>query len=275
MNRSEFLFSVMQFPLAGNILSGDKTRSRFVSKFSYPLEAICKYDASYVTHITTKKANQARITIEGRCIYQNTETGIIQDYFKFASCKAENTYAKKDLFMEPNYDFSGVYNEENYIIFRSRQFHEQNYAERGNSKERFDSIKVELQQEKKVKKLKDIQQIVDQTLKGSKLVGRTSFKISNTEKVIIEYPIKTINVNDIEWIFQVDTGPLAIPHPKKQGMSILDSIELAFVAYNQFDTAYLIFNSPTTIEGLTDVKSNHYSEIVELKDVVNEIYTVG
>jgi hypothetical protein len=272
MKRSEFIFSLGLSPFA--IVGAGSRKPNFKASFKDPLKAICNYNQSFVTHITANKGNQARINIEGRCIYHNLKENVVQDFYKFASCKSENTYASKDLFMDPNYDFSGVYNRDNFVIFRSKQFHSESYAERGPSKNRFEDIRVQLIEEKKYQKLEDNRQIVNATLLGHRLVGRTLFKRSETENIIIEYPVKTINVNDIDWIYQVDTGPIVLPHPKKINLPILDSLELAFIAFNTTDISYFVFNSPTAIEGLPSIKNNHYSEIVEMRNVVNEIYSV-
>jgi hypothetical protein len=274
MNRLEFLLSLGS---TGLLRDPEITRKRprFVSRYEDPIKSMCNYAQSYVTHITHNKENQARINIEARCIWRDTKSGVVKDYFKFASCKSENTYAEKDLFMDPNYDFAGVYNEENYVIFRSRQFHGSNYAERGESKLRFEGVRVELLEEKKNKKLEDNHQIVEATLEGKALVGRTTFNRSETEEITLEYPIKTINVNDSRWIYQVDTGPLAVPHPNKKDIGLLEALELAFIAYNTSDICYFVFNSPTPVEGLADVRNTHYSEIIELKNVTNEIFAIG
>lgn len=269
MNRNEFLLALGLSPFVST--KGKKVV--FKSSFDDPLRSICNYNQSFVTHITPQKGNQARIHTEARCIHHDLVNNRVTDFFKFASCKSENTYAPKDLFMSPNYDFSGVYNEENFVIFRSNQFNSGTYAERGESKKRFEAIRVELLEEKRYMKLESNQQIVEATLKGMRLVGRTSFKRSVSEDVIIEYPIKTINVNDISWIYQVDTGPLVVPHPGKGG-ALLDSLELAFLAFNRPDISYFIFNSPTKIEGLPNLANNHFSEIIELTNVRNEIYAL-
>ncbi|HEY0655300.1 MAG TPA: hypothetical protein VGD65_19335 [Chryseosolibacter sp.] len=270
MNRVDFLLSLIS---GGLQLSALRKKQAFLEKFANPVGAFCNYSQSFVTHITEKKANQARINIEARTIIENSSNGSVKDYFKFASCKSENTYATKDLFMDPNYDFSGVYNAEEFVIFRSRQYYE-GYAERGQVRNRFASIRVQLLEEKRISRLDTQNGIVDATLRGKNLIGRTTFKRNKSERVILEYPIKTINVNDIEFIYQVDTGPVAVPHPKKTDLPVLDSLELAFLAFNRSDIAYFVFNSATPIQGLTGISNNHYSEIIEVPDVVNEIYQI-
>lgn len=102
--------------------------------------------------------------------------------------------------MDPNYDFSGVYNESSYVIFRSRQFFTANYAERSETKGRFESIRIQLHQESKYKELNTAKEIVYATLDGKNLVGRTIF-FRRDEEIVLEYPIKTINVNSQSWIY--------------------------------------------------------------------------
>ncbi len=274
MIRSEFLQSMGALIFANaNAAEFIKTPEVF-SEFLSPVESICDYTKSFVTHVMPNKANQARIQVESRCIVVNSETGKTSDYFKFASCKSENTYAKDNLFMDPNYDFSGVYNSLEYVIFRSNQFSSARYAEREMVQSRFQSIRVEVQKVKRFKKLDNNREVVLSTLKRKSLVGRTTFFRNEFEKIILEYPIKTMNVNDIDWIYQVDTGPIALPHPNRKEDPILKSLELAFIAFNKKDQAYVVINSPTPIPNSQELLNNHYSEIIEINNVENEIYEV-
>lgn len=73
----------------------------------------------------------------------------------------------------------------------------------------------------------------------------------------------------------MDTGPIAVPHPRKSDSSILDSLELAFIAHNTSNVAYSVFNGPTEVPGLPDAKNSHYSDIVEMAGVRNELFEIG
>jgi hypothetical protein len=48
------------------------------------------------------------------------DAGTTTDYFFFASCKSEDTFAKQNLFYKDNYDFCGIFSIEEYVIFRTR-----------------------------------------------------------------------------------------------------------------------------------------------------------
>ena len=60
-------------------------------------------------------------------------------------------------------------------------------------------------------------------------------KIAGVEtglRALIEYPVKTMNISLENSLYQVDTGPVAIPDLTKRYDPPLDSLRLAFVAFN-------------------------------------------
>ena len=85
----------------------------------------------------------------------------------------------------------------------------------------------------------------------------------------LEYPIKTMNVNDAgnspngDWIYQVDTGPILAPDPRRQGDLPVERLDLAFIAWNAPDRAELIALEPTRVNHSDDCVG-HYSRVQEL-----------
>ena len=57
-----------------------------------------------------------------------------------------------------------------------------------------------------------------------------------------------MNVNE-KPMYQVDTGPLAFPDfdVMKEGVDLVDSIELAYVAYNKPDEAYFVIQRQSPV----------------------------
>ena len=60
----------------------------------------------------------------------------------------------------------------------------------------------------------------------------------------IEFPVKTMNVNDIRNMYQVDTGPIPLPDFEMKAERMVERFQLAFVAYNRPEEAYFIIQGP-------------------------------
>jgi hypothetical protein len=224
------------------------------------------YGRSFVTFITRGRGNQARLQVESRLMLFDGAGKLVDEYLQFASCKAEHTYAEKDLFQHPNYDFSGVFSRREFVIFRARLPDDGAYADRGLVAERFDGVAFHLLAAKTVEQ-RSAERIVSATRAGRPLIGRTRFH--NTDRsttAIIEYPVKTMNVNDQKMVYQVDTGPLVFPDFESAAGTMSERLELAFVAFNRRGEASFIVQRPTPVQkgGATVARVCHYSEIRRL-----------
>jgi len=85
---------------------------------------------------------------------------------------------------------------------------------------------------------------------------------------VIEYPIKTINANGRDIVYQPDTGPVLFPDLLRDNNDLIEGFELAFVAFNSESWAEFIVRVPTPIT--EEVSVYHYSKKMRL-DVRNEI----
>lgn len=77
---------------------------------------------SYATFITLKKENMTRIPIEAACRIQDKKKNP-EEFFLITSCKSENVYVEKGLFKTPNYDWCGIFSENDYTTFRTYAVH--------------------------------------------------------------------------------------------------------------------------------------------------------
>ena len=73
-------------------------------------------------------------------------------------------------------------------------------------------------------------------------------------RAIIEYPVKTMNTIRATDTFQVDTGPLAYPDLSRGWERRIESLSLAFVAFNAPHFADFVIEVPTTIDDGERVK---------------------
>ena len=219
------------------------------------------FGRSFATFVTNGRTNHARIQFEALC-----ELASGAHYVLVASCKSEDTYAERNLFKQPNYDFCAIFGPEQYCIVRVGLPVTAAWLETGLSSERFEEVRISPVQAQ-ADLCADRQAVVEATLNNRPLVGRTVLSDEAGETLArLTYPIKTMNVNDPEhspsgdWIFQVDTGPILVPAERSRGNLDVEGLELAFIAWNAPDWAELVVLEPTRL-GHTDDCAGHYSRV--------------
>ena len=105
------------------------------------------YSRSYVTFVTKGRGNLARLQVESRCLLYDAEGTLLEEFFQYASCKSEDTFGTGVLFYEVNYDFSGVFSKEHYVIYRARAPKDENpFHERGKWADRFEDLLFQIEE---------------------------------------------------------------------------------------------------------------------------------
>jgi len=134
--------------------------------------------------------------------------------------------------------------------------------------------RLQLRHVKNVELLDDFDAIRDATAAGFPLIGQT--EISNRElqvRAVMEYPIKTMNVSLDKSMYQVDTGPVALPDLTRRYDRPIESLRLAFVAFNAPHLADFVIEQPTPViedeQELAQVY--HYSKPISL-EATNKLF---
>lgn len=221
---------------------------------------VLDYSRSFVTFVTKGRGNNARLQVESQCAI--TAGGRTANYLFFASCKSENTFAPKDLFHADNYDFCGIFSDKEYAIFRTKSTHHAGWKEQGLWADRFEQVHQHLVHvEGRV--LATPAEMVRTSLDHIPLVGRVEIKSADqSASAVLEFPIKTMNANDIETIYQVDTGPLAFPDFALPAQRQIERLLPAYVAYNAPHFADFVLQQPLVVAGGNEV--THYGKLLSL-----------
>lgn len=226
----------------------------------------CDFSNSYVRFTTKNKENTARLQTESRCEFIDKQNHS-EEFFLVASCKSETVYVPKNLFIIPNYDFCGIFSERDFLIFRTYAFHKPDRKSEhdvGQVKDRFLEVRLDIKRITQAQVLNEEEQVIKATLGNRPLIGRTEIMDENNQiRAILEYPIKTMNVNREKNVFQVDTGPIPLPDLTSKHNRKIERFRLAYVAYNTFDVSEFVIQQPTPIGGGFYV--NHYSNIQRLR----------
>jgi hypothetical protein len=139
----------------------------------------------------------ARIPIEASC--RITDPAGSEEFFLIASCKGEDVYVERGLFKDPSYDWCGIFSEEDYALLRTFATYEAGRAEErtiGRIADDFDDVRIGLRKLSGARALACGDGIVWATMGNRGLSGRTVIRDRAKEvMVVLEYPIKTVNVN--------------------------------------------------------------------------------
>lgn len=223
-----------------------------------------------VSHKPPFAVNNVRIPLECRCELADPWTGTSVQYVLGSSCKTERVNVKEDIWFQPVADFSPVFSSQDFLLIKnwdkcdkqvqlyppSLGFQPERQV--GRLSEAFDSAGIDVRMiEGKI--LGTTKEIVSATLENRPMIGRTEFDTPSDQHVLLEYPIKTINVSERDGFYQIDTGPVLFPDLSNDCTNPIESFRLAFIAHNSADWSEFIINVPTPVaEG---VSVNHYSQV--------------
>ncbi|CAN5629337.1 hypothetical protein BH10CHL1_BH10CHL1_11650 [soil metagenome] len=232
-----------------------------------------KQTAITVSHKPPFSLNNARIQLESRCLIHDRQTDMRTEYVLGASCKTERVGVERDIWIEPNADFCPIFSQDEFLTLKSWDKNAkgvllyppslglQPERQLGKVAEAFDRVAINVRLVEG-ELLKSVDEIVQATLADQLLVGRIEFSARDRYAVTIEFPIKTMNANEREQIYQTDTGAILFPDFSIEFTNVMETFHLAYVAYNGPDWAEFILQTPTPLgEGIS---VNHYSKIVRL-----------
>ena len=212
--------------------------------------------------------NEVRFWVESRTRVIDERNGKIEDFLQCASCKSEDTFAEQNLFFEDNYDFLPIFGPEYGLIFRRNAWLNPNYRSCLKTEEMFGGPIQHLQEHTRSKNLVTPDEIIRFTHEFFPIVAQTEIHNDETElRAIIEYPVKTLNIRKSDSVYQIDTGPVAFPDLAARPERLVDSISLAFVAFNATHFADFIVEESTPIVNRQDTVETyvyHYSRRISL-----------
>ena len=231
-----------------------------------------------VTQKVPYSLNNARIPIEATLNVIEKAGGFREEYVLGVSCKTEQVGVEKGIWHIPNADFKPIFSSDTFMAIKTYEV-----ADRGATlypptlgeqperqiigiEETFDDVRIDLSRVE-AQSLESPRKIVEAGLGNVPLNARTTIE-SDRYTAVLEYPVKTINANERDWIYQPDTGPVLLPDLSRDPDGMTEGIELAFAAFNTPDWVEFIVRVPTPVADGVNVY--HYSKPVRM-DGVNEV----
>lgn len=222
--------------------------------------------------------NNARIQVECRCVVTEKESGQSQSFVLGASCKTERVGVERDIWTEPNSDFAPIFSDDGFMHIKTYAragvevelyppgSGKQSERQSGKIADMFDDVRIDIV-ERDCELLASKHEIVRATLANHPMVARTNIE-TDRYRALIEYPIKTMNANERDMIYQTDTGPILLPDLECEPEQMLERLEFAYCAFNCPQWIEMIVRAPTEVD--PDVSVYHYSRSVRF-DAKNEV----
>ena len=225
-----------------------------------------------VSHKPPRTLNNARTPID--CILELTDpaTGESDRLSLGAPCKTEYVGVPTDMWMPQNADMLPILGDATFLQVKTYQAAgmgiplwppgsgiqpERMFADRA---EAFDDVFARWV-ETDADPLPTPKDIVDATLEGRRLAVHATFELNGLQ-ARLDMPVKCLNVNERDWEYQIDSGPIIVPFEPRGEAGLISTAQLAFVASNRFDYAEFLVRTPT--DAGNGVLVHHYSTVVKV-----------
>ncbi|APZ95666.1 hypothetical protein [Fuerstiella marisgermanici] len=223
-----------------------------------------------VSHKPPYSLNNARIQLECCCDIVEKSTGTSQRFVLGASCKTERVGVDRDIWTTPNADFAPIFAVDRFLNIKTyacvgmdvplfpEGSGQQTDRQTGLHADVFDETQIDIV-DTPAEVLPTAEDIVQAILNNELLVARTRLETARYVATL-EYPVKTINANERDNIYQTDTGPILLPDLEAQPSDLISGFDLAYSAFNCADWIELLVRVPTEVDGGINVY--HYSKSV-------------
>lgn len=202
---------------------------------------------SFVTFFGHDDGNIARIQIDAACTLTDERTGDARAFYLIAPCRAEEVYVETSLLLVPNYEFSGIFSDDECLLVRTHWRSDRDNREYGLSTVRFARVAIDVRRVA-ARPLENDAAVGDATLANHPLVAQTALRDeARAAHALLEYPVKTMNILRPGARFQVDTGPLLLPDFASDAPRVIERFDMAYILYHGRDRAEFITRKPVTI----------------------------
>jgi hypothetical protein len=241
-----------------------------------------KKPVTTASHKLPMTLNNVRAALDARAVVTESSTGRVYDYVLGVSCKTERVWIPRGIWTEPNADMCMIAGRDEFLIYKRWDMADKGVmlypASLGVQPERqvddpekcFDSFSMDIA-ESDGRVLATTDEILEALFAAVPVVARTEYEEAG-HRVLLEYPVKTVNFSERERYYQVDTGPVLVPDFAGGHRSILESLQLAYVAHNCPEWAEFIVCVPTPLPDGTKV--HHYSRSVRIEGTRNRMIAV-
>jgi hypothetical protein len=177
------------------------------------------------------------------------------------------------MFQPDNYDFMPIFSSAHVLIFRRKASLNPKYRSTHAANEQWHAPTFHLREAEPARELAEMDALRAATDAGIPIVAETELRNDATGlRAIVQYPVKTMNMSPEEPLYQVDTGPIALPDLSQRCEQLVDTLKLAFIVFNTPDHAEVVIETPTALRSGEQI--HHYSDVQPLS-CRNRLYAAG
>lgn len=226
--------------------------------------------------------NNVRMPIECRTVVTHEDSGRVAEFFLGVSCKSEQVWVPRQVWHMPNADMCMWASRDQCMVFKRwdkvgkgvprypASLGTQPEKQLENVNEVFDRFVIDAPW-CRGRVLAGVDEIVEVLASDRAVLSQTEY-CRDGYRVLLEYPVKTVNFSERECYYQVDTGPVLLPDTSRPPAALIEGCRLAYVAHNSPDWAELIVNVPTM---LTDaIQVHHYAQSERIEPTINRMIEV-
>ena len=230
--------------------------------------------------------NNARLMVACVCTISKSNKDWNRTYVLTESCKSEKVGVACDIWTIPNADMCLVAGKDDFMIVKSwaknnmgvkfipESLGTQPERQSGDITDVWTRFSIDLCSVKS-QYLNNIDDIVNSTLDNRSLTARIEYE-QGEYHICIDHPVKIMNVNEVDRIFQTDTGPVLLPDLSKERIAhskkFIEILDQAYAAFNCPEWAEFVINVPTALS--QDISVNHYSTPIRIENTRNCIFAL-
>jgi len=227
--------------------------------------------------------NNVRMRLDARLVITHQPSGRTYDYVLSASCKSEQVWVDRDIWHQPNADMCMVAGPDEFLVVKRwdkadkgvllypPSLGEQPERQFDKPQECFDRFSID-RVTRRGQVLEGLDAVLQTFFANTPVVAQTEYDVAG-HRVLLEYPVKTVNFSERERYYQVDTGPVLLPDFEREYRSPLEGCRLAYVAHNRPEWAEFIVCVPTPVAD--GVKVHHYSRCVRIDGTRNRLIAIA
>src|SRR5947208_10580151 len=125
-----------------------------------------------MTWLPSDEGNIARIVLDAACTMVDDGHAASETYYLVAPCRSERMYVDTPLFLMPNYEFAGIWGQDEFVLIRTHWTSARDNREHGFNRVRWADVHLDVRT-LPATRLADTAQIVEATLANRPLVART------------------------------------------------------------------------------------------------------
>lgn len=207
---------------------------------------IIDFPTSFVTWLLREQESYGRFTVDASCRIDDPAAGMSTTFYLLSGVMAGNVYAERDLIKQPAYDYRAIFSTEEYKVFRTFACHERNQDNADPLETQFRSVDFHIRS-CPAKLLENNRDVAEATLAMKPLTVVAHLDLAAGRRATLEFPIRHMNIQSDTGQFQAETGPIIIPALNSGSPRLIDTLDVAFTAFNRFDEAYFIAFEPVSL----------------------------